>query len=299
MPWQRASRFKLVPEEDADERTREIYDEIKQALGVPQVNAFFQAFAAYPKFLELFWQAMRPAVETQQFFHLGNCLRAETYTRVYNYFPVPDLGGTVCAQSPADGRAVVDTVDLFHYVDPLLLLLAAVLMQAFEEPVGQPSSDGRPAAHPVFFRHLQLVAEEIAPPQIRTIYEDMKHTLGVPALSPAYQAFARFPLFLESYWKALKPATQSPLYILSRTGVCDTAWSLLPEFPARAELTPDRLAEAGILDDDITAVMRVASLSVEALSRLVLNVALAKIGLEGGNLQVGTAQVRGEPQQAA
>ena len=130
----------------------------------------------------------------------------------------------------------------------------------------------------------------------------MKHTLGVPALSTAYQAFARFPAFLESYWKALKPATQSPLYILSRTGVSDTAWALLSEFPARVELTPDRLSEAGISDDDITAVMRIASLFVEALSRLVLNVALAKIGLEGGTLHVAPAvagEVRGEPQQAA
>lgn len=308
MAWHRGNRLKLVSESDAGGRTREIYCEIKGTLGVPQVNAIFQAFAVYPRFLDLSWQAVRPAAETQQFFHLGNRLRAETYTRVYNYFPVPDLRTAVHAQSlSAEARqAVSETVDLFHYLDPLLLLLAAALMQAFEEPVGQPCRDGAPVEHPVFFRRPLLVGEETAPPETRAVYEDMKHTLDVPALSTAYQAFARFPAFLESYWRALKPATQSPLYTFSRTGVRDTAWSLLREFPARVELTPDQLSEAGISDDDITAVMRIGDLFVEALSRLVMNVALAKIGLEGGNLRLGppsadqTAdQVPGAPKQAA
>lgn len=304
MPWRKGNRLKLVSESEASGRTREIYGEIKQTLGVPQVNAIFQAFAVYPAFLDLFWQTVRPAAETQPFFRLGDRLRAEAYTRVYNYFPVPDLGSAVCAQSLSGETrlAIGETVDLFHYLDPLLLLVAAALMQSFEGPVGQPCGDGVPAEHPVFFCRPLLVGEETAPPQTKAVYEDMKHTLRVPALSTAYQAFARFPAFLESYWGALKPAILSPLYHLSRTGVRDTAWSLLPEFPAQVELSPGQLSEAGISDDDITAVMRIAEVFVGALSCLVMNVALAKIGLEGGNLRLGPpseGQVRGEPKQAA
>jgi hypothetical protein len=307
MPWRKGNRLKLVAEDEACGRTQEIFVEIKQTLGVPQVNAIFQAFAVYPEFLDLFWRAMRPVADTQQFFHLGDRLRAETYTRVHNYFPVPDLCSPVCAEglSGEARQALSETVDLFHYLDPLLLLLAVALMQAFEKPVGQPCRESVPAEHPVFLCRPPLMGEETAPPRTQAVYEDMKRTLEVPVLSTAYQAFARFPAFLESYWSVLKPATQSALYTLSHTGVRETAWCLLREFPARVELTVDQLSEAGISDDDITAVVRITELFVEALSRLVLNVAVAKIGLEGGNLRLGTPwassedKAQGEPKQAA
>lgn len=304
MPWHRGNRLRLIAENEAGGRTCEIYYEVKQRLGVPHIPAIFQAFAAYPAFLDMFWRAVVPALEAQHFFRLGDRLRAEAYTRVYNYFPVPDLVPAVRAPSlNGEARqAVSEIVDLYHYLDPLLLLLAAALMQAFEEPVGQICGDTLPGQHPVFFCRPSRVEEESASPQTKAIFDEMKHTLGVAALNTAYQAFARFPAFLESYWRALKPATQSPLYSLSSTGVRDAAWLLLGDFPARIELTPGCLSEACISDDDITAVMRIADLFVEALSRLVMNVALAKIGLEGGNLLLGApseGQVRGEPKQAA
>lgn len=307
MPWRKGNRLKLVAENEASGRTLEIYSEIKQTLGVPQVNAIFQAFAVYPKFLDLFWQAMQPVAETQQFFHLGNRLRAEAYTRAHNYFLVPDLCSSAPAQrlSTEAQQALSETVDMFHYLDPLLLLLAVALMQAFEKPVGQPHRESVPAEHPIFLYRPALMGEESAPLQTKAVYEDMKRTLDVPVLSTAYQAFARFPAFLESYWSVLKPATQSALYALSHTGIRESAWCLLDEFPARVDLTLDQLSAAGVSDDEITAVVRITEIFVEALSRLVVNVALAKIGLEGGNTHMvapwasSEDHAKGEPKQAA
>ena len=78
-------------EADAAGRTLEIYQEIKTALGLPLVNVIFQAYGVYPRFLELMWKTMRPAVETQDFFRFADRLRGEAYTATHNYFSIPDL----------------------------------------------------------------------------------------------------------------------------------------------------------------------------------------------------------------
>jgi len=41
---------------------------VKAALGMPYVSLLYKAYAAYPKFLDLHWQAFKPVVETQEFF---------------------------------------------------------------------------------------------------------------------------------------------------------------------------------------------------------------------------------------
>src|SRR5258706_12662783 len=80
-----------VAEVDARGRTREIYGEIKDALGVPHVDVVFQAYGAYPEFLELLWTSARPALRTQDFFVLAERLRADAYTRPPSYLAVPDF----------------------------------------------------------------------------------------------------------------------------------------------------------------------------------------------------------------
>jgi hypothetical protein len=298
MAARKGIRLRLVGESEARGRTQEIYEDIKHTLGVPQVSALFQALAAHPEFLDVFWRAVRPAVQTQQFFRLGDRLRADAYTRMHNYFQVPDLHSQ--DRSPESRQQVSEVVELFHYVDPLLLLFSVALMQALAKPLGQSAGETSPAEHPVFPHGPQLVTEEMAPAQIKLIYEDMKRTLDLPVLSTAYQAFASFPAFLESYWNALKPVAQSALYTESHAGVRETAWSLAREFPARMELTGDCLSDAGVSDDDIAMAVRIVDLFVGSLSRTVLNVAVAKIGLEGGSARAAAPpKTESAPKQAA
>ena len=52
---------------------------------LPVLRFLYQAYAAYPEFLEIHWQAFRPAVQSRQFFLCGARLAAESYTRVHNY----------------------------------------------------------------------------------------------------------------------------------------------------------------------------------------------------------------------
>ena len=94
-------KLTLVRESEASGRTSQVFGELKAALGMPYVSLLYKAYAAYPKFLDLHWQAFKPVVETQEFFDLAERLRAEAYTRMHNYFRVPDL----CARLTDDNGA--------------------------------------------------------------------------------------------------------------------------------------------------------------------------------------------------
>jgi hypothetical protein len=275
----------LVGEQEAQGSTREIFSEIKQALGVPHVNLVFQAYAAHPKFLELHWRATKPILETQEFFQLADRLRAEAYTRTYNYFSLPDLCERVTDLSFSTGarQELTEVVELFHYNNALLLLLMAAQMQAFDKAVGNGGQGTRPASHPVYSEKAILVDEATAPSPTRKIYDDIKRTVGVPLVNTDYRAFARWPDFLREYWSVLKGLMQSPLYKEHCHAIRASAEALAQELPEQLELTVAHLQDAGLEDEDVEAAVRLTETFLKLLSGLVLNVSIAKIGLEGGS----------------
>lgn len=298
MPLSRKRRLSLVSETDASGRTLEIYQEIKVALGVPHVNVIFQAYGAYPAALEAIWNALRPCVETSEFFRCAERLRGEAYTRTHNYFAVPDLCATIQQVHFSTGaqHELTDVVELFHYNNPLLLLIVALQLQAFEDGPAVARTAERNANHPVFTRKPIKISEDEASTPIRKVYDDIKRTLGVPVVNTDYQAFARFPDFLNVYWTALKPAVMSPLYGENRHALHDSAITLATDLPNAPQLTVDRMQESGLGADEISAAIHITEEFFDFLSGLVLNIAFAKISLEGGN--TGKSHPR-SPQRAA
>src|SRR4051812_34964016 len=239
MPLSRKRRLPLVRESDASGRTLEIYQEIKSALGIPHVNVIFQAYGVYPRFLELMWKTIRSAIATQEFFLRSDRLRAEAYTSTHNYFSIPDLCSRIREVQFSVGaqHELTDAVELFHYNNPLLLLIAAAQLQAFEDGPAHSRTALAGAEHPVFSQKLVKVTEEAAPLPIRKIYDEMKRTLGVSFINTDYQAFARWPDFLGLYWNSLKPIVASPLYSESRHALRESAVSLAIELPNAPQLS--------------------------------------------------------------
>jgi hypothetical protein len=211
-------------------------------------------------------------------------LRAEAYTRMHNYFAIPDLCERMTDLSFSTGarHELTDVVELFNYSNPLMLLLATAQMQAFDKAVGRQIAV-HPALHPVFKERPVLVEEESASSPTKKIFEDIKRTLNVPVVNTDYRALARWPDFLRDYWTLLKATAQSPLYKEHCQALRASAAGLVQEFPRAFELTIAQLQDAGLSDEDVEAAVRITELFVKLLSGLVLNVAVAKIGLEGGN----------------
>lgn len=283
---------KLVPEAQATGRVAEIYQEIKQALGVPHVNLIFQAYGAYPLFLEMHWKAFRPLLATSEFFSLAQRLRADAYTRMHNYFKIPDLCEQMTELSFSVGarHELEQVVELFHYNNPPLLLLIAAQLEAFDKRLGGKDETGEAgtpkkgaaATHPIFNQKPVLVEDNNAPPATRKIFDEIKRELNLAILNTDYRAFARWPDFLSAYWPVLKGVTRSALYKENCLALRESALALPRELPLPLELTVEQLQDAGIKDEEVAAIIRITEKFMKVLSGLLLNVALAKIGMEGG-----------------
>ncbi len=278
--------MRIVPEAAADDPTGRIFSEIKQALGLPLVRLFYPALAVYPQFLQLHWKMVKPVVASGEFFACADRLRADAYTRVHNYLRVPDLcvGLEPSRFSAGARQELTNAVELFHYKNPLLLLLFSAQVQALEGPVGEAKPDIRPPVHPVYRDRPVVVEEENAAAPVRHRYEEIRRVLELPYVNSEYEAMARFPDFLHAYWELLKSLLQSPLYQECQYGVQESAWSLTRELPGPLELPVEQLLDAGMKQEDIASVARILELFVKNLSSLLMNVAIAKIALEGGNL---------------
>ena len=286
---ERHGKLKLVREREADGRTREIFAELKQLLGIPFTPVVYQALAAYPKFLELHWRAFTPLLTTEQFFQLGTRLRGEAYTRMHNYFQIGDLCEPLTEMSFSDGakHQLGDVIELFNYVNPLLLVIVSAQLFALEQPVGQ-SKDGHPGRteHPHFLERPVLIEEESAPVPVKRTYQEMKRALNLPVVNTDYRAFARWPDFLREYWDALRPIVQAPSYREQQRALCESSESLVKELEVSIDLGPEKVQQSGMADKEIESVLRTTQTFQNILSGLMLNVAAAKIGFEGGTTKV-------------
>jgi hypothetical protein len=110
----------------------------------------------------------------------------------------------------------------------------------------------------------------------------MKRTLGVPYVNTDYQAFARWPDFLNAYWAALKPALSSPLYGESKHALRESAMSCASELPNAPQFSEDLLQQVELTSDEVDTAIRITEEFLDTLSGLLLNIAFAKISLEGG-----------------
>jgi hypothetical protein len=283
MVWKR-QKLRLVPEAEAEGEILEIYTQIKHALGLPYINPMFQALASYPAFFRVFWDSLRPDLETREFFSLAQRIAAEAYTRVHNYLNVPNLSRRVEEMdfSPGAQEELRDAMDLYLYNNSVLLLIAAAQMQGFENPHATPRPASAPAVHPSHPERPVLVDERNAPPETRKIYEDIKKTMGTPFLNTSYINFGRWPDFLREYWGALKPTMLSPIYEQNRNALYLSALSLATELPRPLQFSPTQLEEAGIPHNDLTTVIQITEFFLTQLSKQILNIAFAKISLEGG-----------------
>jgi halocarboxylic acid dehydrogenase DehI len=283
MTWKR-HKLRAVREAQADDATREIYSEIKEELGIPYVPAMIQVFASSPEFLRLFWERARPVVETREFFAAAERLRAEAYTRMHNYFHVPNLRAKLEAMefSPGAQAELKKAVELYQYSNPVLLELSAALMQAFEHPDAAARQGSGPATHPSNPDRPVLVEEENAPPMTRRIYDDIKRTLGTAFLNTSYVHFGRWPEFLQAYWETVKPMIATALFEQNSRAMRDSALALTSELPQPLQLSMAELEESGVGRDEITAIVQASETFLELMSKQTLIVSFAKIGLEGG-----------------
>ena len=75
----------------------------------------------------------------------------------------------------------------------------------------------------------------------------------------------------------------SPLFGENKHALRDSALALATDLPNAPQLTVEHMQEADLGADEISAAIHITEEFLDLLSGLILNIAFAKIGLEGGN----------------
>ncbi|MGE5325232.1 MAG: halocarboxylic acid dehydrogenase DehI family protein [Actinomycetota bacterium] len=274
----------MVSEAEARGETARIFAELKETLGIPHVSMVFRVLASLPRFFPLFWKASRPMLQTGEFFTTAEQIRADAHNRMQTRFAVPNLQSKLTEMGFSTGaqEEVKDVVELYEYVNPVLVLNMAALMEGLEHPAGAPRHGNLPAHHPTHPGRPILVDERVAPEPTRKLYEDIKQTMGTPYLNTSYITFGRWPDFLREYWNSLKPIIGSANYEEQRAALRDFALKAARDLPEAIHLSPDDMDKAGIGDDERNMAGQATHFFLNLLSKQVLNIAFARVGLEGG-----------------
>jgi len=279
MRWKRGNRLRLIADSEAPPRTRAIFDELRHSLGMPTVPALYRAYAAFPAFLELHWQAFQPVLASRQFFLLGARLAAESYTRAHSYFAIPSLS------SYAAGGAlpIAQVLDYYQYLDPLVLLIASAQMQAFDGGIGQPELVADAAHHAVFPVAPCQLADTQASPAVQRVWDERRRILHLAFVSEEHRALACWPEFYLDYWSTLKQLLPSPIYADCQYRIGDSACSFTRELPGRIETDVSQLLDAGLDSEEVSSLARIHEALVGALTGVLLDITVARIACEGGS----------------
>jgi hypothetical protein len=281
MRWKRGNRLQLIGEGEAPPRTREIFDEVRHSLGVPSVPVLYQAYAAFPQFLELHWEAFRPSVQSRQFFSLGARLAAESYTRAHAYLNIECLTACDPGTQASPHLPIAQVLDYYQYLDPLLLLITSAQMQAFEGAVGQAGVAEAP--HPPTFQVApELMAEDEAGAPIQRIWTERRRLLEVAFVADEHRALARWPQFYRAYWSSLRESIHSPLYSDSQYRIGESALTMVRELPVRVETSVSQLLDTGMDAEELSSLVRINEAFMQAMTGLVLDVTFARIACDGG-----------------
>ena len=278
----------LVRETEAtDERAREAFRDIKSALRVPLVNLIFQAWAAYPRFLDVTWRRLRPSVLTVEFGELAGSIDAKVRAGTDGW-PIANHADLLRARAVGENelQRMREIVELFTQVNPKLAILAnAVDVALSRMPVGGVGTKGphreEERERPKEFRGVRfsLIDERDAPPRVRAIYEDMKATLGLPFIETEYRAMASYPDWLEVWWKDCKPLTRDEKYSQLGRELAKAAIEAAKLLPHRLYLSDDLIESCEIDETKRQELRRINGTFVRLLPGLIMNLEVARRGL--------------------
>lgn len=288
MRVKRGNRLKLVSEAEAPAPTRAIFDEVRHCLGVPAVPLLYQAYAAIPEFLALHWNAFKPAVQTREFFRLGERLAAEAYTRAQSYFDIPDVRFASQADVPANEgnsqlQEMMAALSYYQYLDPLLLVVTVAQMQAFDGPTGSGTVASHPGEPRRFATAPPLARLEECPAALQRICEERRRSLDLAYVPDEHRALAVWPQLYQGCWSAIQGLVASPLYADCQYRIGESAWGLVRELPVQIETDIALLLEAGLNQEQVSSLARINESLIGGLTGLLLDVTFVRIAGEGGS----------------
>lgn len=197
----------IMPDQ-ADARTKPIYEDIQHSLRVPFVNLIFRTLANFPDYLAPAWHHVRPVVRMRPFEEAADGLRAEALLGSAPTGPEPNW---VRIENLDRLRAFNDTI---HYVLPKLLLITTMLDEASAASADQDGSGGQIAEIPLGIADGAIKVQMLDPGSGRV--GDLFHRImvrhGHPLVPSYYRGLGNWPEFLAIAWDRIEPLVGSEIY---------------------------------------------------------------------------------------
>ncbi len=251
------------------------------ALRSPYVPAVFRELGAAGGYLDAVWPQLARSVETAGF--LGSALymadmSAEGVEEVYE--PVLSRASLLVAGAltESEAAALVAALDVFHWVQPQVLLLVAALAEALERP--RVGGEGRPDAREASEReqaHLEtavaLAAADRAPlPQVAEL-------LQIDPAPDLYRAVAAWPGYLDVAWAELQHLAAYPDFRRRGRALYFYARSSARFLAVPLEADPGALAARGVGEAEIAAARTAIDRALPVLATMMMHCSAMRFAL--------------------
>ena len=255
-------------------------DAVAAALRSPFVPEVVAALGRCEGVLEAVWPQLEASVETAGF--LGSALymvdmALDAVEEVYEPALSREalLGG---ALSDDDLASLLGVLDVFHRVQPQLLLLCAALAEARDAPsVG---GQGRPAPRESSARERAHLASEVefASPAAGPLPE-VAELLQLSSPPELYRAIAVWPGYLEAAWDELQHLATYPLFRQRGRALYFYARSSTRFLAQPLRADDAALGAAGVSSEAIAGARATVDAALPALATMMMHCTAMRLGL--------------------
>lgn len=253
--------------------------DIQDTMGVPWKPANWRNYATYPEVMQLFWQRLKPAVETEAFLRNSIAIAERAYLEVNRWYqPSSQIN-----LSPSERQHIQRELNAFTFGNPQLLIQQIALSRALQgEVVGRDGTEPRHGASPYRHPEIQLLDEQAVEkrsPQLQQVYQDIKQTLGLTVVNSDYQALAKWPDFFLPAWEDVKQWRQHQEYRTLEQQLIDTADDAVNRLHPKVVIGEQEIRD--LLNDpgDFENLQQMVQMFSQLLPGLILNVAMFHRGV--------------------
>ena len=255
--------------------------EAARTLRSPYVPEALARLGRAEGYLDAVWPQLAPCVDTAGF--LGSALymadmAADAVEEVYR--PILSRESLLAGALTEDDLAQLERVlDVFHWVQPQLLLLLAALAEGWDKPTvgGQGKFEER-ADSERESQHL-TTAIEFASPSAGPLPEiaELLQTDTPPEL---YRAVAVWPGYLEAAWNELQHMVAYPLFRQRGRALYFYARSSSRFLAQPVSVSREALREQGVSDAALDEARAVLDGALPALAMMMMHCSAMRVGLD-------------------
>ena len=226
-----------------------LYQDIRDTMQISWVPDVFSALGEVPGYLTFAWKQLNPSVETAQFVRLAEQVQKDAVAAVRSlYVPSYDVGDVQQVGVPLEQQAEIRTALaalMFGHSQTLLAVKALRLAIEGSPPGGRKRISWPRSATTWAMQPIPDVDEATVGQRVRDVFTEAREALRLPRVPWSFRVIAPWPRYLQLAWGDLIGVAHEPEFAAAQSELVEQAPALCDLFPARVDVTPERLAMKG------------------------------------------------------